>query len=172
MRILAAAVMGLVGLGMGAGCEEKRADITGVGDYFLGKTKLGQAVGGCEPEGELTRCTHIDRIKLGTQTASAITYYRGSGDDSVLVEIILEIQRCDPKAVLGTLQNKLGKPDEEREARAAWRNPSSYVAAQLPAEPDVCEVNFVDPKEKNRIEYLRTGKTAAERKAESSPSKP
>ena len=88
-----------------------------------------------------------------------------------MVEIILEIQRCDPKAALAMLQKKLGKPDEFGDNRAAWRNPSSYVAAQLPAEPTICEVNFVDPKEKNRILYLRTGKTAAEREAEAKSKK-
>jgi len=144
---------------LGLGCERKRGEITGIGDYEIGKTRLEQSGGACSPHKKQTWCTGLVHLKIGEQTASVDLYFGGHDDKSVLVEILLGIHGCDVGSAKSALQHELGKADEVLDNRLVWNYKRTVIVARVPLEKKdtECEVSFVHPLETRTIEYLRTG---------------
>ena len=149
----------VLGLGLGLGCERKRGEIHGVGDYVIGETMLKQSGGVCQPHRAQTWCTGLSNLKIGEQSASADLYFGGHEPGSTLVEILLGIRRCNVASARSALEHQLGKPDEVLDKRVVWTFKKTVIVARLPVDnsPTDCEVSFVHPGETRTIEYLKTG---------------
>jgi len=139
------------------GCERKRGEINGVGPYVLGKTKLGQVSGACEPDHAKTWCTSLSAVELGEQSAAVDLYFGGHDDNSLLVEIQLTIRACNSESAQSALTFQLGEPTETLPERLVWTGKQAVIVARLKAEPTVCRVSFVHPLETRTIEFLKTG---------------
>ena len=75
----------------------------------------------------------------------------------MLVEIALRVRACKEKEAEAALVRVLGEPTESRDKQRFWRGRLSFVAAKLRASGIACEISFVDPGDKARIELLEKG---------------
>lgn len=164
MRVISAVVVAMV-LALVAGCR-REAPINGIGGFEIGKTQLGQLSGRCMPDEQepLMRCPLGITAPLGEQKGDMELYFGGKNTDSTLVEILLDVTRCDPANLEAYLTSVLGQPGGRTEKRVWWMNEYVYISALVPAGKSACEVNFVSVTDTERIQVLggqagQTGQT-------------
>jgi hypothetical protein len=151
--LIAAAAAAAAALLATPGCKRAQGDIDGIGEYRLGVTTVSDGVV-CTPRDSYTWCSHNAGVAIGGQAATVDLYFNGLEETATAVEILLTIQRCQEPPLRAELIEQLGKPDETAGARSVWRGKKAIIVAQLPAEPGLCEVNFVHPSETDRIAKL------------------
>lgn len=141
---------------------KKKPDYAGIGPWQLGKTTLKDNQGFCQEDGKLQWCHNQPPLELGGQSAHVDLYFRGEGPQARLVEILLDIRPCDHGQLKAYLDDALGGSEGANEAgdKVYWKNDHAFIAAKLPAEPNRCEVSFVEPDDTKRIADLK-GETAA-----------
>lgn len=139
-----------------AGCR-REAPVNGIGGFEVGKTQLGQVGGRCidASEAPLMFCPSMASVMLGEQRANIDLYFGDKKNDATLVEILLDVNACQPEALGTWLSSTLGKPEQQTGARMFWSNEHAFIAAALPAEPGRCELNFVAAGDTARIDRLR-----------------
>lgn len=140
----------------GVGCKEEEPVVDGVGDYHLGKTQEKDVKQGrCTPQDNgLNWCAHLPRLKVAEQAADVHLYFQGHEPTAKLDEILLSINACKPDPVRMQFEKELGAPQESDSGRLIWRNKAAVIIAQLGLSDGRCELNFVSPKDDQRIADL------------------
>lgn len=159
MRSLAAVLAAAVAL-PALSCKREAPEIDGYGDFHIGKSTLADGYV-CTPRGELTYCSNNPSPPLAGHRTDTDLYFRGTGDDAPLVEILVTASACDPAVVERELIEQLGQPDTDRDALRVWEQKSAKVVARLPAEPALCELIFLAPGETERFAQLTGAGTGA-----------
>ncbi len=136
-------------------CSKKEGPIDGIGDWHIGKTKVKEGIV-CQPQqGDLTWCSHQPELTIAEHRATVDLYFRGTGEDSVLVEILLAIgQPCNTEALDRWLTSKLGAASGTRGKALVWTGEKATIAALLPAKDGECRIHFLDPKDAARLAQL------------------
>jgi len=137
-------------------CSKKEGPIDGIGNWHLGKTKVGEGTI-CQPQegSDLTWCSHNPEMVIAEHRASVDLYFRGKGEDARLVEILLAIgQPCSNEALDRWLTNKLGAAGGTRGKALVWTGEKATIAALLPAKDGECRIHFLDPKDAARLAQL------------------
>jgi hypothetical protein len=138
-----------------SGCKREEAAIDGIGQYHLNKTQLKDGVV-CRPiEDGLTYCSNNPQLTIAEQLAQVDLYFRGAEETAPLVEILIAVNRCKPQAIEMALNTQLGTAGTQLDNKLFWEGKAAVIVAQLPAPDGVCEINFVAPKEKERIAQLK-----------------
>ena len=155
-------VLGVVGVLGGGGALascQRQPEYSGLGPYMLGETTLayGRQHARCQEDGAITWCFGAPPIRLGEQPATVDLYFVGHDDSALLVEIALRVRGCKDKEAEAALVGALGPPTESRNKLRFWKSRASFVAAKLRVSGVACEVSFVDPNDKARIERLERG---------------
>lgn len=162
MRVISAVLLAMI-LALAVGCR-REAPINGIGGFEVGKTQLGQLSGRCIPDEQepLMRCPLGIAAPLGEQKGDLELYFGGKNTDSTLVEILIDVLRCNPEQLEAYLVSILGQPGGRTAKRVWWVNEYVYISASVPAGGASCEVNFVAVTDKARIEALggQTGQPA------------
>jgi hypothetical protein len=149
-----AVVVCLLAMAMPA-CSRKQGAIDGIGEWHLGKTQKKEGYV-CTPQPDgITFCSSQPQMTIAEQAADVLLYFAGDRDDSLLVEIILSINRCRPEGVALAFENQLGPPTEIAGTVRVWSGKAAMIIAQLPASDGRCEINFVDPRDQKRIGQIR-----------------
>jgi len=153
----------LAGLGLVAllGCQERKQEYNGIGQYLIKKTKLvdGKVSFRCQPSGpKLSWCFGGPEVKIGEQPAAVSLYFAGQTDDAPLTEIALAIRGCDAEKAEKALTNALGPASETKDKQLFWVKKAMFVSARLRLEGTTCDVSFVDPADQTRVDELRAGK--------------
>ena len=138
-----------------ASCSKKAGPIDGIGEWHIGKTKVKEGTI-CQPQkGDLTWCSHQPEMTIAEHRASVDLYFRGQGDDAVLVEILLAMsQPCNTEALDKWLTSKLGTSSGTRGKALIWTTKAATIAALLPAKDGECRIHFLDPKDEARLAEL------------------
>jgi predicted small lipoprotein YifL len=147
-------------------CGKKgSSDPNGVGPWQFGKTKLAdaEAAGRCLPAGSggTVMCVGLSAIQIGAQPAQTDLYFKSADKNAPLLEISLTVRACDVENAGAALDKVLGPAKETSpDGRIrSWTYETMFVVAQLPAKGSMeCLVNFVDPKDTQRIADLKAGK--------------
>lgn len=137
-------------------CSKKEGPIDGIGNWHLGKTKVGEGTI-CQPQegSELTWCSHNPEMVIAEHRASVDLYFGGKGEDARLVEILLAIgQPCNTEALDRWLTSKLGAASGTRGKALVWTGEKATIAALLPAKDGECRIHFLDPKDAARLAQL------------------
>jgi hypothetical protein len=136
-------------------CSKKEGPIDGIGDWHIGKTKVKEGIV-CQPQqGDLTWCSHQPELTIAEHRATVDLYFRGTGEDAVLVEILLAIgQPCNTEALDRWLTSKLGAASGTRGKALVWNSKAATIAALLPAKDGECRIHFLDPKDEKRLAEL------------------
>lgn len=144
------------------GCK-RQAPVNGIGGFEVGTTRLGQVGGRCidASEAPLMFCPSIASVMLGEQRANIDLYFGDKQNDATLVEILLDVNACQPEALGSWLSSTLGAPKRQAGNRMFWSNEHAFIAAALPAEPGRCELSFVAAGDTARIERLQAAAPAA-----------
>ncbi len=137
-----------------SGCKRAKQDVDGIGPYRLGHTTVADSSGACAPYETYTMCSNNGGVAIAGKPAIVDLYFPDSNDSSTLTEIVLTIKRCNTDAVDAAFRKELGEPVAQVGGRIGWQNSKATIIAQLPAEKDICEINFLHPSEKARIEKL------------------
>jgi len=147
--VLAAVAIALVS------CSKKEGPIDGIGAWHIGKTKVTEGVI-CQPQkDDLVWCSHQQDMTIAEHRASVDLYFRGKGDDAVLVEILLAMsQPCNTEALDKWLTSKLGAASGTRGKAMVWNTKAATIAALLPAKDGECRIHFLDPKDEARLAEL------------------
>jgi hypothetical protein len=143
------------------GCQDRKPEYNGIGQYLLRKTKLadGQVNFRCQPSGEkLTWCFGGPDVKIGDQPATVSLYFGGKTDDAPLSEIAMSIRGCDPDKAEQALAKAIGEPTERADKQLFWVKKAMFVSAKLRKEGTTCDLSFVDPADQARVDELRAGK--------------
>jgi hypothetical protein len=163
MRVISAVVLAVVLAALAGGCR-REAPINGIGGFEVGKTQLGQLSGRCIPDEQepLMRCPLGIAAPLGEQKGDLELYFGGKNTDSTLVEILIDVLRCEPDKLEAYLVSILGQPAGRTAKRVWWANEYVYISAAVAPDASSCEVNFVSVTDKARIETLggQTGQPA------------
>lgn len=138
-----------------ASCSKEQGPIDGIGDWHIGKTRVREGTI-CQPqEGDLTWCSHNPEMVIAEHRASVDLYFRGKGEEAVLVEILLAMgQPCNTEALDRWLTNKLGAASGTRGKALVWTGKAATIAALLPAKDGECRIHFLDPKDDKRLAQL------------------
>lgn len=136
-------------------CSKKEGPIDGIGNWHIGKTRVTEGTI-CQPqEGGLTWCSHNPEMVIAEHRTSVDLYFRGQGDQAVLVEILLAVaQPCNTEALDRWLTDKLGPATGARGKAMVWSGKAATVAALLPAKDGECRIHFLDPKDDARLAQL------------------
>jgi hypothetical protein len=136
-------------------CNKKAGPIDGIGEWHLGKSKVTEGTI-CQPQkGDLVWCSHQVELTIAEHRASVDLYFRGKGDDAVLVEILLAMsQPCNTEALDKWLTSKLGSSNGTRGRALVWTGEKATIAALLPARDGECRIHFLDPKDAARLAEL------------------
>ncbi len=161
MRFVLALVLVAAAL---AGCQKKNADPNGVGPWQFGRSKLAdaEAAGRCIPieSGEM-HCLGLSAMQVGGQIGDTQTYFASTDKSAALIEISISIKTCDAKAVAADLSTRIGPPRSQSEdgTQLFWSMSTMFVRALVPdKQSGGCEINFVQPKDEQRIADLKAGK--------------
>jgi hypothetical protein len=136
-------------------CNKKAGPIDGIGEWHIGKSKVTEGTV-CQPQkGDLVWCSHQVEMTIAEHRASVDLYFRGKGDDAVLVEILLAMsQPCNTEALDKWLTSKLGGSSGTRGRALVWNLEKTTIAALLPAKDGECRIHFLDPKDAARLGEL------------------
>jgi hypothetical protein len=137
-------------------CSKKEGPIDGIGGWHIGKTRVKEGTI-CQPQegGDLTWCSHNPEMVIAEHRASVDLYFRGKGEEAVLVEILLAMgQPCNTEALDRWLTSKLGSASGTRGKALVWNGKAATVAALLPAKDGECRIHFLDPKDEKRLAEL------------------
>jgi hypothetical protein len=136
-------------------CSKKEGPIDGIGGWHIGKTKVTEGTI-CQPQqNDLIWCSHQPELTIAEHRASVDLYFRGKGDDAVLVEILVAMsQPCNTEALDRWLTNKLGAASGTRGKALVWNGKASTIAALLPAKDGECRIHFLDPADQARLGEL------------------
>ena len=147
-------------------CKKKEGPIDGIGAWHLGKTRVAQGTI-CQPQegSDLTWCSHNPEMVIAEHRASVDLYFRGKGEDAVLVEILLAMaQPCNTEALDKWLTHRLGAASDKRGPALVWRGEAATIVGLLPARDGECLIHFLDPKDDKRLgELTRQPDTAPAR---------
>jgi hypothetical protein len=148
-------VVALTGVTLAASCSKKEGPIDGIGGWHIGKTKVTEGTI-CQPQqNDLIWCSHQPELTIAEHRASVDLYFRGKGDDAVLVEILVAMsQPCNTEALDRWLTNKLGAASGTRGKALVWTGKASTIAALLPAKDGECRIHFLDPGDQARLTEL------------------
>ena len=136
-------------------CNKKEGAIDGIGEWHIGKTRVSEGTI-CQPQkGDLIWCSHQVELTIAEHRASVDLYFRGKGEDALLVEILLAMsQPCNTEALDRWLTNKLGASSGTRGRALVWTGEKTTIAALLPAKDGECRIHFLDPKDQTRLAEL------------------
>jgi hypothetical protein len=154
----------LVALTALCACEKKNSDPNGVGPWQFGRSKLAdaEAAGRCLPiEGGQMHCIGLSAMQVGGQVGDPQTYFASKEKDAPLIEISISIRTCDAKAVAADLTQRIGPPSSQSAdgSQLIWSLSTMFVRALVPdKQSGSCELNFVQPKDEQRIADLKAGK--------------
>ena len=146
------------------GCEKKTKDPNGVGPWQFGRSKLSdaEAAGRCLPiEGGQMHCIGLSAMQVGGQIGETQLYFASTDKQAHLIEISLAIKTCDAPAVAQDLTQRIGAPSSQSEdgKQLFWSLSTMFVRALVPdRKSGECQVNFVLPKDEQRIADLKAGK--------------
>jgi len=145
----------LLAAALAASCSKKAGPIDGIGGWHIGKTRVTEGVI-CQPQkGDLTWCSHQQEMTIAEHRASVDLYFRGKGDEAVLVEILLAMaQPCNTEALDKWLTSRLGAASGTRGKAMVWNTKAATIAALLPAKDGECRIHFLDPKDEARLAEL------------------
>jgi hypothetical protein len=149
---------------LAAGCEKKEEGPNGVGPWQFGRSTLAdaEAAGRCIPiENGQMHCIGLSAMQVGGQIGDTQTYFASGDKKAALIEISISIRTCDAAAVAADLSARIGKPSSQSEdgKQLFWALKSMFVRALVPdKQSGSCELNFVDPKDEQRIADLKAGK--------------
>jgi hypothetical protein len=154
MVVLRAVVL-LAALSAVVSCSKKEGAIDGIGEWHIGKSKVSEGTI-CQPQkGDLVWCSHQVELTIAEHRASVDLYFRGKGEDAVLVEILLAMsQPCNTEALDRWLTSKLGASSGTRGRALIWTSEKTTIAALLPAKDGECRIHFLDPKDQARLGEL------------------
>lgn len=140
---------------LAAACSKKEGPIDGIGGWHIGKSKVTEGTI-CQPQqGDLVWCSHNPEMVIAEHRASVDLYFRGQGDDAVLVEILLAMsQPCNTEALDRWLTSKLGAASGTRGKALVWTGKAATIAALLPSKDGECRIHFLDPKDEKRLAEL------------------
>ena len=142
------------------GCQERKQEYNGIGQYLLRKTTLadGQLHFRCQPSGNLTWCFGGPDVKIGDQPAAVSLYFTGHKEDAPLSEIALSVRGCDAEKAEKALVNAFGAQTETLDKQLLWVKKAMFVSAKIRKEGTTCDISFVDPADQARVAELRAGK--------------
>ena len=149
------AVVVLAALSAVVSCSKKEGAIDGIGEWHIGKSKVTEGTI-CQPQkGDLVWCSHQVELTIAEHRASVDLYFRGKGEEAVLVEILLAMsQPCNTEALDRWLTKKLGASSGTRGRAMVWTGEKTTIAALLPAKDGECRIHFLDPKDQARLSEL------------------
>ena len=149
--------LALIAAVLAAACGKKEGPIDGIGNWHIGKSKVGEGTI-CQPQegaGDLTWCSHNPEMVIAEHRATVDLYFRGKGESAVLVEILLAMsQPCNTEALDRWLTSKLGAASGTRGKALVWTGEKATIAALLPAKDGECRIHFLDPKDAARLAQL------------------
>lgn len=154
-------------LALVTGCDKKKADYSGIGNWKFTSSTLKQALDMrtelgpiCQPT-ELTDgrkatwCFALPPYKVGKRVADVDLYFLGNTPDAKLIEIQLKVRGCVEDELDQWLRSGFGPPFESKATRAYWKNAHLWIAALLPSEPGRCVVHFLPLSENAEIERIK-----------------
>jgi hypothetical protein len=174
---LAAATLAVAVLAALAGCEGRKAEPRGIGNYKFGVTTRASIHDGiCQPT-ELTDgrkatwCFALPPVKVGKRVAEVDAYFLGTeppGMDKMapeqqkeargqlpLIEVQLKVRGCVEDETERWMRERFGPPIESKSTRVYWKNSFLWAAAFLPSEPGRCLIHFLPLSENGEIERIK-----------------
>ncbi len=171
--LLVATVM----IGALVGCEGRKAEPRGIGNYKFGRTTRAQIHDGvCQPT-ELTDgrkatwCFALPPGPAGKGVAEGDAYFLGTepqGLDQMtkeqreqalsalpLIEVQLKVRGCVEDETERWMRERFGPPIESKSTRVYWKNSFLWAAAFLPSEPGRCLIHFLPLSENGEIERIK-----------------
>src|SRR5262247_2321209 len=123
------AILAILAVLGASGCQERKQEYNGIGQYLIRKTKLvdGKVSFRCQPSGNnLSWCFGGPEVKIGDQPASVSLYFNGQNDDAPLSEIALAVRACDVERAEKALVKALGAPSETAEKQLFWTKKAMF----------------------------------------------
>jgi len=164
-----------------AGCEGRKGEPRGLGNYLFGRTTRANVHSGiCQPT-ELTDgrkatwCFALTPIKVGKRIADVDAYFLGTEPPALpesatkeqqdarkqaleqlpLIELQLKVRGCVEDELDRWMRERFGPPIESKSTRQYWKNSFLWAAAFMPSEPGRCLVHFLPLSENAEIERLK-----------------
>jgi hypothetical protein len=129
-----------------AACKADDPGFDGIGPWHVGRTPVKDAIR-CDPDGsepDLRWCYLNPELTFAEMRATVDLYFRGTGDDAPLAEILLGIDRCDLERMDKALSSKLGPAPERHGTTFVWRQPKAVIVARMPSAKGECEQHAFD----------------------------
>lgn len=152
--IAAAAVLAI------AGCDRPSREYAGIGKYQVGKTKLADARGRCEPtdlpDGRKgTWCYLNPALSIASRPADVDLYFLGTNPDAPMIELQLDVRGCEPGQLGLWLRERFGEPRETTPTWSYWDNRKLYLIAETPTSSSRCLVRVLPRSEQAEFDRLR-----------------
>ncbi|NVB81904.1 MAG: hypothetical protein HOV81_26215 [Kofleriaceae bacterium] len=171
------ALAALAVLAVGSGCEGRKSEPSGIGNYKFGRTTRANIRDGiCQPT-ELTDgrkatwCFALPPVKVGKRVAEVDAYFLGTEPPDIaqmtpeqqkearnalpLIELQLKVRGCVEDETERWMRERFGPPIESKSTRVYWKNSFLWAAAFLPSEPGRCLIHFLPLSENAEIERIK-----------------
>lgn len=155
---LATAALSLIAL---PACDRRDRSYAGIGRYQVGKTKLADASGRCEPtdlpDGRKgTWCYLQPALTIASRPADVDLYFLGTTPDAPMIELQLDVRGCEPDRLSLWLRERFGAPRTSTPTWTAWDNRKLYLIAETPTDSSRCLIRVLPRSEQAEFERLRT----------------
>lgn len=139
------------------GCD--RPEYAHFGEWTIGKTKLKDATGRCEPTTFASGargvfCFGQRPAHIGDQRANVDLYFGKDEPSAPLIELQLSINACKTEPVEGWLRTTIGQPKTTSRDRLIWETTSMLALAELPNQEGNCKIRIFPPSERPEFDRL------------------